>query len=144
MFYKRLILVLMLFTLSMPVVADDRNQAELPGHVSKHLMSTMRDHLNVLEEITFLLSEYKFEQAADLAEKRLGMSTVEIHYKRHVGKYMPKAMQKLGTGMHKAATHFAKITRNADKNKELNKALAALSGVIKQCTACHSSYKVHN
>jgi hypothetical protein len=104
-------------------------------------MSTMRDHLEALEEITHLLAESKYAQAADTAEKRLGMSTVEIHYKRFVGKYMPKGMRNISKQMHKAASDFALSAREAEKDGGLNRAFAALSQVMKQCVACHDLYR---
>ena len=132
----------MLLALSMPLIANaDRQSAELPGHVSKQLMSNMRDHLQALEEITLLLAESKYIEAADTAEIRLGMSSVEIHYQKFVGKYMPKGMRKIGRQMHKAASDFALSAREAEKDRGLNKALSALSQVMNQCVACHELYK---
>lgn len=139
---KALISVLMFLLLSIPFIANaERQSAELPSHVSKQLMSNMRDHLEALEDITLLLSESNYVDAADTAEKRLGMSTVEIHYKKHVGKYMPKGMRDIGSQMHKAASDFAISAREAEKDGGLNKAFAALSQVMKQCVACHDLYR---
>jgi len=134
--------VFFLLALSIPVIANaERQSADLPSHVSKQLMSNMRNYLESLEQITYLLSESEYVQAADTAEKNLGMSSVEIHYKRFVGKYMPKGMRSISKQMHKAASHFALSAREAEKDGELNKALAALSLVMKQCVACHDLYR---
>jgi len=139
---KALISVVMFLALSIPVIANaERESAELPSHVSKQLMSNMRDHLEALEEITLLLAESKYVQAADTAEKRLGMSSVEIHYQKFVGKYMPKGMRNIGMQMHEAASSFALSAREAEKDGGLNRAFAALSQVMKQCVACHDLYR---
>jgi hypothetical protein len=139
---KALILVLMFLALSIPVTANaERQSAELPSHVSRQLMSNMRDHLRALEEITLLLAESKYVEAADTAEKRLGMSSVEIHYQKFVGKYMPKGMRHIGRQMHQAASDFALSAREAEKEGGLNRAFAALSQVMKQCVACHELYR---
>ncbi len=139
---KHKIWFIMLLALSIPLIAGaDRQSAELPNHVSKQLMSNMRDHLEALEEITLLLAESKYVQAADTAEIRLGMSSVEIHYQKFVGKYMPKGMRIIGRKMHKAASDFALSAREAEQDRGLNRAFAALSQVMKQCVACHELYR---
>ncbi len=134
----------MFTTLSLPVIANaDRQSAELPSHVSRQLMSNMRDHLEALQEITLLLAESKYAQAADTAENSLGMSSAEIHYQKFVGKYMPKGMRNIGRQMHQAASTFALSAREAEKDGGLskNKVLTALSQVIQQCVACHDLYR---
>ncbi len=144
MLYKTLISVLIFLTLSIPVITNaDRQSAELPSFVSRQLMSNMRDHLETLEEITLLLAESKYAQAADTAENNLGMSSAELHYKKFVGKYMPKGMRNIGTQMHKAASDFALSAREAEKDGGLNRnrVLTALSQVMKQCVACHDFYR---
>jgi hypothetical protein len=139
---KALISVLMFLALSIPVIANaDRQSAQLPSHVSKQLMSNMRDNLETLENITHLLAESNYAEAADMAEKHLGMSSVEIHYQKFVGKYLPKGMRQISRQMHQAATDFASSAREAEKDGDLNKALAALSQVMKQCVACHELYR---
>ena len=142
MIYKSLISVLIFLVVSLPVTANaDRQLAELPSHVSKQLMSNMRGNLDTLERITFLLSEYKYAEAADMAEKHLGMSSVEIHYQKFVGKYLPKGMRQISKQMHQAATDFALSARETKQKEDLNKAFASLSQVMKQCVACHKLYK---
>lgn len=142
MIYSTLISVVLFLALSIPGIANaDRQSAELPSYVSKQLMSNMRDHLEALEEITLLLAEAKYVQAADTAEKRLGMSSVEIHYQKFVGKYMPKGMRGIGRQMHEAASDFALSAREAEKDGDLNRTLTDLSQVMKQCVACHDVYR---
>ena len=144
MLYRTLIPVLLVWALAVPVIANaDRQSAKLPTHVTKQLMANMRGHLNTLQEITSLLAESRYAQAADTAENHLGMSTDEIHYQKFVGKYMPKGMREIGTKMHKAASDFALTARAAEKNGDLKQALSALSQVMKQCVACHQLYRAN-
>ncbi len=144
MFYwpKTLISVLIFLMLSISVIANaERQSAELPSHVSKQLMSNMRGNLDTLEKITHLLAESNYAEAADMAEKHLGMSSVEIHYQKFVGKYLPKGMRQISRRMHQAATDFALSAREAEKDEDLSKAFVALSQVMKQCVACHELYR---
>jgi hypothetical protein len=90
-----------------------------------------------------LLSEGSYDKAADIAEERLGMSSVEIHYEKHVGKYMPTEMRLLGTRMHEAATSFAASARRAEATGGADERLfAALANVMEGCTACHRHYRM--
>ncbi|MCU7834211.1 MAG: hypothetical protein KZQ83_03070 [gamma proteobacterium symbiont of Taylorina sp.] len=139
-----LISVLMFLALSMPVIANaDRQSAELPSHVSKHLMSTMRNNLESLAHITYLLADSKYAEAADMAENNLGMSSMEIHFKKFVGKYLPKGMRKISKQMHKAASDFALSARETEKDGDVNRSFSALSQVMNQCVACHDLYRVN-
>lgn len=141
---KILIFISLLFAVNMQVMAKDkRQQVELPAPMVQHMMSNMRDHLLALQEITRHLSSLNYDEAADVAEKRLGMSSMESHGASHMGKFMPKEMGKIGTQMHRAASRFALSARDAELDGGLNKAFAALSDVMSQCVACHTSYRVH-
>ena len=144
MIYRTLISVLLVLALAVPVVTNaERQSAKLPKYVTKQLMANMRGHLNTLQEITSLLAESRYAEAADTAENHLGMSTDEIHYQKFIGKYMPKGMREIGTKMHKAASGFALSARAAEKNGDLKQALSALSQVMQQCVACHQLYRAN-
>ena len=69
---------------------------------------------------------------------------MDNHGAHHMGKIMPKDMGMIGTNMHKAASRFAVIAKDAEVDGGLEKAFAALSDVMKNCVACHSAYKVHD
>ena len=142
MLSKALVSVVLLCVVCLPLrAAAGPEQAEMPEFVSRHLMATMRNHLEALEDIARLLAERRYEKAADLAEARLGMSSVEMHYKKYVGKYMPKGMRVLGTQMHEEATRFAESARNAETAGDPEKMFSALADVIQGCVACHSAYR---
>lgn len=132
------------FGLCHPVFAsDDRQFVQLPDMMREHMLGNMRDHLLVLEEITRYLANQQYDLAADVAEKRLGMSSLESHGASHMKKFMPEEMAAIGTNMHRAASRFALAARDAELEGGLNKAFAALSEVMQQCVACHASFKVH-
>jgi hypothetical protein len=127
-----------------PVLADDARQTvQLPDMMREHMLSNMRDHLLALEEITRYLASEQYDEAAEIAENRLGMSSLESHGASHLGKFMPKEMGAIGTNMHRAASRFALAARDAELEGGPGKALSALSEVMQQCVACHSGYKVH-
>jgi hypothetical protein len=108
-----------------------------------HMMENMRDHLLALQTITQLLSAQQYDAAADTAEQRLGMSSLDSHGASHMGKLMPKEMGAIGTEMHRTASRFAVTARDAAVDGGLQKAFGALSIVMQQCVACHAAYKIH-
>jgi mono/diheme cytochrome c family protein len=107
------------------------------------MLSNMRDHLLALEEITRFLANQNYDEAAEVAENRLGMSSLELHGASHLGQFMPQEMGAIGTKMHRAASRFALAAKDAELDGGLNKAFSALAEVMQQCVACHAGYKVH-
>ena len=104
----------------------------------EHMLANMRDHLLALQQITAALAGGDYDRAADVAERRLGMSSLEGHGAAHLARFMPPGMAASGTAMHRAASRFALAARDADVDGGLAPAFAALSGVMEQCVACHN------
>ena len=123
--------------------ADNRQKVEMPPMMREHMLRNMRDHLLALEEITRYLASHEYDRAAEIAEERLGMSALDDHGASHMAKVMPAEMAAIGTGMHRAASRFAIVARDAEIEGGLNAAFAALSEVMQQCVACHAGYRVH-
>lgn len=116
-----------------------RAKVELPAMMKDHMLGNMRDHLAALQEVQAALARGELGKAGDIAESRIGMSSLASHNAAHMAPYMPKGMQDIGTAMHHAASRFAITAAEGD----LPKALEALSGVTAQCVACHASYRVN-
>ena len=117
---------------------DSRQLVELPEFMQQHMMSNMRDHLVSLNEILINMANGRLDQAAEVAESRLGMSSLESHGASHMAKFMPEGMRQAGTSMHRAASRFA---LKAQEGEELP-AYNALSEVTSACVACHSDYRI--
>ena len=106
--------------------------------MQKHMMSNMRDHLRTINEILIHLANHEMDKAGAIAEKRIGMSSLDSHGASHMGKFMPKGMRQAGTNMHKAASRFALKAQEGD----LLPAYKMLSEVTSTCVACHSAYRI--
>jgi hypothetical protein len=121
-------------------MADDdaRKLVQLPEMMQQHMMSNMRDHLVVLNEILIMMANGDFEGAAEIAEYRLGMSSLESHGADHMAKFMPEGMRQAGIAMHRAASRFALMAQE----EAVLPAYNALSEVTSACVACHSGYRV--
>lgn len=129
---------MMLLIASGPVNADQRILVELPPMMQEHMLSNMRDHLAALDEILRLLATEKADKAAEVAEARLGMSSMEAHGAGHMAPFMPPAMRESGTAMHRAASRFA---RTAEEGATLE-AYNALNEVTAACVACHAAFRI--
>jgi len=140
MFKKFKIAILVLLLSAGSALADDdtRQLVQLPEMMQHHMLSNMRDHLKALNEILVDMAEGKLDKVADIAESRLGMSSLEKHGASHMAKFMPEGMQLAGTNMHKAASRFA---RKAQEGDALS-AYASLANVTSSCVACHSGYRI--
>jgi len=128
--------------LSAAQAADTRQAIEMPAPMREHMLANMRDHLAALGEIQAALAKGKFEQAANIAENRIGMSSLQGHGAAHMAPYMPKGMQDTGTAMHRAASRFARTTQEAAVTNDLPRTLGALADLTQQCVACHASYRL--
>ena len=89
---------------SVPPARNDREFVRFPPALVEHTLANMRDHLQALHEIQLHLGMGHTDIAANIAEKRLGMSSLGLHSAAEVSKYMPQGMQDAGTAMHRAAS----------------------------------------
>jgi cytochrome c556 len=122
--------------------ADTRQPVTMPAPMQEHMLANMRDHLTAIGEIQATLAKGKYNQAADIAEQRIGMSSLQSHGASHMAPYMPKAMQDIGTNMHRAASRFARTAQEAAVGNDLPRALGALGELTQQCVACHAGFKL--
>ncbi len=116
-----------------------RQLVQLPDMMQHHMLSNMRDHLVAINEILVNMANERFDEAADIAETRLGMSSLETHDASRMAKFMPKGMRQAGLNMHRAASRFA---LRAQEGEPLP-AYLALAEITSACVACHSNYRVH-
>lgn len=126
-----------------PISAQDtREFVKFPPVMVEHTLTSMRDHLLALQEIQDHLGMGHPEVAANIAETRLGMSSLGLHGAHDVSKFMPQNMQEIGSGMHRAASRFAIVARDSGVTEDLKPALAALANVTAQCVGCHAAYRI--
>jgi hypothetical protein len=146
------LLVLALFAL--PIAASDnmessnsesdaRQLVEFPAKMRQHMLGNMRDHLTAISEIQQALSSGDFDKAADIAETRIGMSSLSAHGASHMAAFMPDKMQAIGTQMHRSASRFAVIAQESAVDGNVKSALAGLAKITQNCVACHAAFRVH-
>lgn len=142
------ILILSLLLPAAPALAappapppDARLLVNMPEMPRSLMRIDMQDHLAALNEIIGLIAENKLDAAAEIAEKRIGQSTMGKHAAiargQGPGRFMPDTMRQMGWNMHDAATEFATVAKGGDQAKSL----AALQQLTSSCVACHMSFR---
>ena len=124
------------------VAADGRVVVKFPKAMREHTLTNMRDHLLALQQIQSALAQQAYDTAADIAEQRLGMSSLSLHGAHEVAKFMPAGMREAGSGMHRNASRFAVAAKDAAATGDVKPALEALSQVTAQCVACHAGWRL--
>ena len=117
---------------------DSRELVKFPEMMQQHMMANMRDHVAALNEILEFMGNNQPDKAADVAENRLGMSSLDNHGASHMASMMPKGMQVAGTSMHRAASRFALKAEEG----ELLPAYKALADITSACVSCHTAYRI--
>ena len=123
--------------------ADSRTLVNFPEPLRSHTLANMRDHLAALGEMQDALAKGQYDRAADVAEQRLGMSSLKTHGAHEVARFMPQGMQDAGTAMHRSASQFATVAKDASVIGDLRPVLAAMAKVNQTCVACHAGYRLH-
>ena len=119
---------------------DPRQLVSMPEQTQEIMRKDMVDHLSALGEIIGHLGSNDLEAAAEVAETRMGRSSMGKHRGTGMGpgRYMPVEMRKLGWGMHDAATEFSQAAKQGD----VQAAYKALQKITSACVACHYSYRI--
>ncbi len=118
---------------------DTRQLVSMPEQTLEIMRQDMLEHLATLSEIIGYLAANNLEAAADVAEKKMGRSSMGKHRGTGMGpsRFMPPAMHSIGRGMHEAASEVA----TAAKQGDLKGAYTSLQKVTSSCVACHYSYR---
>ena len=118
---------------------DFRQLVSMPEQARVFMRDDMLDHLSALSEIIGHLAENNFDAAAEVAETRMGKSSMGKHRGTGMGpgRFMPLEMRNIGWGMHESATEFAQVAKKGD----LKSTYSALQKVTNACVACHYSYR---
>lgn len=136
---NRPLLLISILGFSPWAIADDtRTLVDLPAPMQEHMLANMRDHLVTLDKILGHMAKGELDKAADAAENRLGMSSLESHGASHLAQFMSKEMQAMGTNMHRAASRFALKAQEGDAMS----AYRALQEVTAACVTCHAAYRI--
>lgn len=125
--------------------AEDRELVKMPPMMQEHMLASMRDHLQVLNDMLAAIAAENYVDAAKVAEERLGMSSFPLHDSARMAAFMPKGMQEAGTALHRAASRFAIAATDMDVDRSyggMTKLTGAISEMTAACNACHAGYRI--
>jgi hypothetical protein len=136
---------LSILLMALPALAtageDSRILVEMPLPARIELRAEMLDFQTALHQIILALGEGKYGDAAETAEKQIGLSAMGRHRNAPAnarpGMFMPNDMHMIARNMHAAASAFADTARKGDLAKSLN----ALQAVTAACVGCHRAYR---
>lgn len=97
-------------------------------------LAMMRDHLKAVDEIVGLIAAGKFDKAATIAHKRLGL-TPEM--KKMCTMFGNVSFQKMGIAFHNSADHLGDVLKTRDTAASLH----ALHSTMQYCVSCHQSFR---
>lgn len=126
-------------------VAEERRLVELPPPMQEHMLANMRDHLRALQEVLEAPAAGDVEAAGRIAERRIGMSSLNMHGASHMAPFMPQDMRAMGTELHRAASRFALVAQDADvagTYEAQQQVFQALGEITAACNACHTAYRI--
>lgn len=126
-------------------IKDARTKIELPGDIEKKMLVNMRDHIGALDDIIQAVQAGDYEKAEDVAESRLGWSSLVRRGDQEVANHWAKPMQKMADQMYRSASNFVIVAQNAsveDSKEGYQQMLAALGEVTSACRTCHEAYRV--
>jgi hypothetical protein len=124
---------------------DPRTKIELPSDIENKMLVNMRDHIGALDDIIQAVQAGEYEKAEDVAESRLGWSSLVRRGDQEVADHWARPMQKMADQMYRSASNFVIVSQNAsveDSKEGYQKVLAALGEVTSACRTCHEAYRV--
>jgi len=98
-----------------------------------------------LNEIIGAVVAGEYEKAEDIAESRLGWSSLVRQGDQEVADHWAVPMQKMADEMYRSASNFVIVAQNAsveeDKDSD-KKIMSALHKVTSACSGCHQAFRV--
>lgn len=142
---RKLVVMAALSVAGVAEAADARQMVDLPPVMQEHMLANMRDHLAAIDDILSALAGGRSKEAADIAERRLGMTSLAAHGAEHMAPFMPADMRSLGTSLHQAASRFAIAALDAELEPDgvgSRRVFDALQDVTAACRGCHDGYRI--
>jgi len=118
---------------------DARQLVSMPEQTRRFMREDMLDHLSAVNEIIGYLAANDLASAAEVAETRMGKSSMGKYRATGMGpgRFMPLEMRNIGWGMHDAASELSLAAKQGD----LKAAYSALQNVTAACVGCHYTYR---
>ncbi len=139
------IAVIYSFSASAGEMKDTRQLIKLPKNIESKMLVNMRDHISALDDIIAAVHADEYDKAADIAESRLGWSSLIRRGDQEVTKHWAAPMQKMADAMYRASSNFVIVAQDAsvEETKEsYKKVLGSIQKITMACRGCHEIFRV--
>lgn len=132
-----------------PIMAGEgavagRTVLAAPPEISAALGEVMRQQLSALDGAIASIAAGNFGEAADIAEKGLGITASGRYGGKRFAPYFPEHIRPIGGKTHQAGSRLAEVLREAELMQEKADAypriFGALGEVVRGCETCHSAF----
>lgn len=113
---------------------DSRVSLNLSPEMKQHQLSNMRSHVEAVQFIVGLVAKGDFDQAAQVAHSKLGLTD---EMKKMCDMFENQDFKKLGLAFHKSGDELGNVL----KTKDTNKSLEALHDTMGYCVQCHAKFR---
>lgn len=113
---------------------DNRISLELSPQMKQHQLSNMRSHMEAVQSIVGFLAKGEFDQAAQVAHSKLGLTD---EMKKMCGMFGNEKFKSLGLAFHDSGDKLG----NALQTKDMSKSLQALNETTGYCVQCHATFR---
>lgn len=124
--------------------ADKDESDKAPPLASEYSLTSGRDYLRILNEITDDLASEKYIAAGNVANDRFAPDNIDLHGASQRSPALATRMKAARIILQKSASHFAIVAQNADVDRSYEALLSvqkAFDAMLSACNACHSAYK---
>ena len=139
------IAVIYSFSANAGEMSDTRQLVKLPKNVESKMLINMRDHIAALDDVIAAVQAEEFDKAGQIAESRLGWSSLVRRGDGEVVKHWAAPMQKMADEMYRSASDFVIVAQNASVigTKESYKdVIGAIQKITSACRGCHGVFRV--
>ncbi len=118
--------------------ADTRVELQIPAPMKVMQKGMMRQHLDTVSEITAALAANDLTRASAIAKEKLGWNPAEEQRCNAVAEMTRQPdFIKFGKAVHLKADELSEAAKAGDRDK----ALVHLSELIRNCNACHATFR---
>jgi len=114
--------------------SDSRISLGLGPKQKQHQLANMRSHLEALQSILGMISENRFDEAAEIAHQKLGL-TPEMQQMCNM--FTNKEFRATGIAFHQSGDALGDTL----KSRDLKQSLQALHTTMNYCIQCHATYR---
>jgi len=126
-------------------MSDTRQLIKLPKNIESKMLVNMRDHMAALDDIIAAVHVEQYDKAGDIAESRLGWSSLVRRGDQDVAKHWAAPMRKMADAMYRASSNFVIVAQNAsviNTKESYRQVIGSIQKITTSCRGCHGVFRV--